>query len=102
MPWGASHDDGQCRTRLASRIMPPFTRRQKIWAMLHMRCPRCCRGKIYQSRSRMHQRCPVCDLLFHREPGYFLGALYISYGASCIVLMLALLAASLLFPDVDL
>ena len=28
----------------------------------------------------MHQRCPVCDLNFDREPGYFLGAMYISYG----------------------
>jgi len=28
----------------------------------------------------MHERCPVCDLKFEREPGYFLGAMYVSYG----------------------
>lgn len=28
----------------------------------------------------MFERCPVCDLLFEREPGYFLGAMYISFG----------------------
>ena len=28
----------------------------------------------------MHDRCPSCGLLFTREPGYFLGAMYISYG----------------------
>lgn len=28
----------------------------------------------------MHDRCPVCGLHFDREPGYFLGAMYISYG----------------------
>jgi hypothetical protein len=27
----------------------------------------------------MYERCPVCDLKFEREPGYFLGAMYISY-----------------------
>ncbi len=27
----------------------------------------------------MHERCSVCDLKFEREPGYFLGAMYISY-----------------------
>ena len=27
----------------------------------------------------MHERCPVCGLKFEREPGYFLGAMYISY-----------------------
>jgi hypothetical protein len=28
----------------------------------------------------MNQRCPACDLKFEREAGYFLGAMYISYG----------------------
>lgn len=28
----------------------------------------------------MHDRCPTCGLHFNREPGYFLGAMYISYG----------------------
>ena len=27
----------------------------------------------------MLERCAVCDLKFDREPGYFLGAMYISY-----------------------
>ena len=28
----------------------------------------------------MNERCAVCGLKFEREPGYFLGAMYISYG----------------------
>ena len=28
----------------------------------------------------MHDCCPTCGLHFNREPGYFLGAMYISYG----------------------
>jgi uncharacterized protein (DUF983 family) len=82
--------------------MPEITRRQKFWALLTQRCPRCCRGKIYESGMRMHTRCPVCELLYDREPGYFLGSLYISYGISCIVLMLGLWCAHLLFPNTDL
>jgi len=27
----------------------------------------------------MHERCVACGLKFEREPGYFLGAMYISY-----------------------
>ncbi len=30
----------------------------------------------------MHAVCPVCDLKFDREQGYFLGAMYVSYGLS--------------------
>jgi len=36
----------------------------------------------------MNEHCPVCDLKFEREPGYFLGAMYISYGIGVIVLAL--------------
>ena len=28
----------------------------------------------------MNDRWPTCGLLFNREPGYFLGAMYVSYG----------------------
>jgi hypothetical protein len=27
----------------------------------------------------MNERCPRCGLKFEREPGYFLGAMYVSY-----------------------
>ena len=36
----------------------------------------------------MHERCAVCDLKFHREPGYFLGAMYISYGLALAAIVL--------------
>jgi uncharacterized protein (DUF983 family) len=49
------------------------------------RCPRCRMGSIFRYSifrgfPKMHDRCPVCDLRFDREPGYFLGAMYVSYG----------------------
>jgi len=30
----------------------------------------------------MYETCPVCDLKFDREQGYFIGAMYVSYGLS--------------------
>ena len=40
----------------------------------------------------MLERCPNCDLKFEREQGYFLGAMYISYGLALItIVVLALL-----------
>jgi putative Ca2+/H+ antiporter (TMEM165/GDT1 family) len=35
----------------------------------------------------MHERCPVCGLKFEREAGYFLGAMYISYGLALITIV---------------
>src|SRR5260221_13037828 len=54
-------------------------------ALLHARCPRCRRGSIFYGPRwprlpRMVTQCSVCGLKFEREEGYFLGAMYISYG----------------------
>jgi len=45
----------------------------------------------------MHECCPSCGLKFEREPGYFLGAMYLSYGLALIeiVVIAALLWATL-------
>ena len=50
----------------------------------------------------MNQSCPVCKLLFEREPGYFLGAMYVSYGLASIFLIVGLLIGSWLLPELDL
>jgi hypothetical protein len=34
----------------------------------------------------MYERCLVCDLRFEREPGYFLGAMYISFGLAIVII----------------
>jgi Protein of unknown function (DUF983) len=34
----------------------------------------------------MCERCPVCDLKFQREEGYFLGAMYISFGLALVII----------------
>ena len=52
--------------------------------ILHQLCPRCRTGKIFRRSvwlfPPMYERCPFCNLKFEREEGYFLGAMYISYG----------------------
>jgi hypothetical protein len=35
----------------------------------------------------MQERCPNCGLKFDREQGYFLGAMYISYGLALITIV---------------
>jgi uncharacterized protein (DUF983 family) len=66
--------------------------------ILRQRCPRCRVGTIFQTSMylgfpKMLDRCPVCHLLYNREPGYFMGAMYISYGLG--LLIIAVFAALL-------
>lgn len=48
-------------------------------AVLRMRCPRCRKGGVFSGLLRTRERCPVCNLVFERAPGYFTGAMYVSY-----------------------
>ena len=34
----------------------------------------------------MRERCAICDLKFEREPSYFLGAMYLSYGLGVLIM----------------
>ncbi len=66
--------------------------------ILRQRCPRCRMGSIFRYSvfrgfPKMHERCPVCDLKFEREPGYFLGAMYVSYALGLVII--AIVAAFL-------
>jgi uncharacterized protein (DUF983 family) len=73
-----------------------------LWAVLRQRCPRCRRGRVFRTATRMNEACPVCGLVFTREEGYFLGAMYVSYGLSSLFLGLGMLGIHLLWPDLDL
>lgn len=42
-------------------------------------CPRCRTGRIFGGLMRMNEQCGDCGLRFEREPGYFVGAMYVSY-----------------------
>ncbi|MCH2193072.1 DUF983 domain-containing protein [Kordia sp.] len=50
-------------------------------------CPNCRKGKVFKEKGgffklklpKMHEKCTVCDYKFEKEPGYFYGAMYVSY-----------------------
>ncbi len=60
---------------------------RRLWAILRWRCPQCLRGPVFGKRLVLNDPCPVCGLVAEREPGYFVGALYVSYGLSVVLLV---------------
>jgi uncharacterized protein (DUF983 family) len=55
-------------------------------SILKAKCPQCQSGKMYVKSAfelngftQMHDSCPVCNLTFEVEPGFFWGAMYVSY-----------------------
>jgi len=55
-------------------------------AIVTLRCPRCLEGRVWRGFLSMNVACPACGLVFEREPGYFTGAMVVSYGLAVPVL----------------
>jgi uncharacterized protein (DUF983 family) len=68
--------------------LPPIGPASGTWsAMLQQLCPRCHIGQIFRTGMTMNDPCPHCGLVFQREEGYFLGAMYASYLIGLVILI---------------
>lgn len=68
----------------------------KSWrgALLQGKCPRCREGNIFKHRashvlkfSEMHTHCQVCGISFEPEPGFYYGAMFISYAFTVAIMV---------------
>lgn len=72
--------------------------------ILKEKCPHCGKGNVYEKKKQffelpvMRERCDTCNYYFDREPGYFLGAMYISYGLAVLQSVLTFLLLYFFFP----
>ncbi len=53
---------------------------------------------MFRSAFAMNDPCPVCGLIFQREEGYFLGAMYVSYGLASVLLVPLYFVLAALLP----
>jgi uncharacterized protein (DUF983 family) len=59
-----------------------------LYPIIHLKCPRCHEGDLFKNSfsyrfsklTEMDTRCSICNLKYEREPGFFYGAMYVSYG----------------------
>ncbi len=59
---------------------------RRLAAILRLRCPRCLEGAFWRGFLTMNAVCPTCGLVYEREPGYFTGAMVVSYALAVPVL----------------
>jgi uncharacterized protein (DUF983 family) len=61
----------------------------RLWQILgrslRLRCPACGRGRLFAGWFRMRPKCDHCGLAFEREPGFFLGSIYVNYGLTAVL-----------------
>jgi uncharacterized protein (DUF983 family) len=67
------------------QLMPSQSVRKALTAALKLCCPRCGERTLFRGAFAMNDECAQCHLVFEREPGYFVGAIYINYAVTAVV-----------------
>lgn len=76
-------------------------------AFVGSKCPRCRQGNVFYGpmysfkAQKMNEHCPVCDLKFEREPGYFYVAMFVSYALNVAQTLITCIGAYMLGLPLD-
>ncbi|WP_246558563.1 DUF983 domain-containing protein [Hymenobacter piscis] len=77
-------------------------------ALLQQRCPRCHRGPLFTHSAfnltrftQMPAECPVCGQTYEPEPGFYFGAMYISFAFSTGIMLVVGMLVYYLLGDPD-
>ena len=69
--------------------------RSSFVALLAQRCPRCHQGPLFPYSAlnlakfdEMYASCPVCGLHYEPEPGFYWGAMYISFAFGTAIMLI--------------
>ena len=60
-----------------------------IRGALTRKCPVCGRGAIFETHFRMNRSCPSCGVIFWKDPGESLGAMYVDYAVATVAFLIA-------------
>ncbi|WP_231403179.1 DUF983 domain-containing protein [Hymenobacter guriensis] len=78
-----------------------------VLAILQQRCPRCHQGPLFSHPAistkftEMPEHCPVCGQAYEPEPGFYWGAMYISFVFSTGIMLVIGFAVYFLLNDPD-
>lgn len=78
-----------------------------VYAILKEKCPHCGKGEVFEKKTYflqlpvMKKKCETCDYHFDREPGYFIGAMYVSYGLAVLEALITFLICFYFFPGLS-
>lgn len=67
-----------------------MNKKSKLYSIVHETCPRCHEGKVFKYKSayqslsfgKLNDHCSYCGQSFDPEPGFYQGAMYVSYAFS--------------------
>lgn len=79
----------------------------KLYSILKFKCPHCHEGHFFVSNNPYHlaksgklqKECEVCHRNFMKEPGFYYGAMYVSYAMGVALFVSIFVAIYVLYPS---
>lgn len=79
-----------------------------VYTILAAKCPRCREGSMFTGGlyttkfADMHKNCPCCGQTYEPEPGFYYGAMYVSFGFNVAIFMVAFIILNYLVEEITL
>ena len=70
-----------------------------LWRSLKLQCPACGHATIVERAFNIRRGCPICEVIFKREEGFFIGAIMANVVATEVLIIIVYLASLLLNFD---
>ena len=71
---------------MTSTTRPKVSYLTSMWRGWRQRCPRCGVGRLFGGWFQMRKECDQCGLDLVREPGFYLGSVYVNYGLTAVLM----------------
>lgn len=87
-----------------------MSQRSVLSSILKLRCPKCRKGHLFQSGKiskpgslfAMYPTCGHCHQSFEPEPGFYFGAMFVSYGINTLLFIASWITLTLVYPSYSL
>lgn len=84
-----------------------FGKGSRLYSIFKRKCPRCHEGDFFISHpydlreaGNLHEYCPNCNLKYSKEPGFYYGAMYVSYALAVAVFVTLWVSMNLFFTNI--
>lgn len=82
---------------------------QKLYSIVKFKCPHCHEGDFFKSQnpynfksmSQTNMKCSICNRSLHMEPGFYYGAMYVSYALGVAHIVTFMVAAYVLNLNIE-
>lgn len=80
----------------------------KLYSIFKFKCPQCQEGEFFISKpydlknvGKIHENCSECGIKYSKEPGFYYGAMYVSYALGVAQLVAVIVLYYIIFRQID-